>query len=316
MPSIPRKHNIVPRNLIRSTILKAMTQEEQQSQQKNRRDALQRMCLLSFFTLPHGGLQLIANAEETSDETTYESIAERASKLSSKATDITAASESAETSQLYARTSIYNFDVPVSGKQISVRDFVTRTINGEEKMPKAILIVNIKQDDPIARKNMPELITLGARFGKSGDLVIISVPSDQGYFEPDTSALIRLKLAGEYGYGINPAMQLTDKMNLLGNTAHPMMRWIQSSCRTPAGLGRIQGNFEKFLVDGQTGQPLRRYPRKYSPYDIAEDIEALIQGKQLAPPGADFQERWREAAIDSERDTYRFQKGLNYFDYQ
>jgi len=163
MPSIPSKHNIVPRNFIRSTILKALTQEEQQSQQKNRREALQRMCLLSFFTLPYGRLQLIANAEETSDETTYESIAERASKLSSKATDATAASESAETSQLDARTSIYNFDVPVSGKQISVRDFVTRTITGEEKMPKAILIVNIKQDDPIARKNMPELIALGAR---------------------------------------------------------------------------------------------------------------------------------------------------------
>lgn len=111
-------------------------------------------------------------------------------------------------------------------------------------------------------------------------------------------------------------MQLTDKINLLGNTANPMIRWIQSSCRTPAGLGRIQGNFEKFLVDGQTGQPLRRYPRKYMPFDMADDIEALIEGKPLPPPGADFLERWRESDVDSERDTYRFQKGLNYFDYQ
>lgn len=94
------------------------------------------------------------------------------------------------------------------------------------------------------------------------------------------------------------------------------IRWIQSTCRTPTGLGRIQGNFEKFLVDGQTGQPLRRYPRKYVPFDIADDIEALIDGRPLPLPGADFQERWREADIDSERDTYRFQKGLNYFDYQ
>lgn len=61
------------------------------------------------------------------------------------------------------------------------------------------------------------------RFGKTGDFVVISIPTDQGYFEPDTSALIRLKLAAEYGYGINPGMQLTDKMNLLGNTANPMV---------------------------------------------------------------------------------------------
>ena len=44
----------------------------------------------------------------------------------------------------------------------------------------------------------------------------------------------------EYGYGINPATHLTDKMNLLGTGAHPMMRWIEGTCRTPAGLGKIQ----------------------------------------------------------------------------
>jgi hypothetical protein len=144
------------------------------------------------------------------------------------------------------------------------------------------------------------------------------VPTDQGYYEPDTSALLRLKMASEYGYGINPALQLTDKMPLLGNTAHPFMRYLQSTSRTPAGLGKIQGNFEKFLIDGETGKPVRRYPRRYTPRDISDDIAALIDGgaKALPPAGSNFKERWREAAVDSERDTFRFQKGLNYFDYE
>lgn len=77
------------------------------------------------------------------------------------------------------------------------------------------------------------------RYGPSG-FAVLCIPTDQGYYEPDTSTLIRLKLRAEYGYGINPATALTDKINLLGTGAHPFMRWIQNNCRTPAGLGKIQ----------------------------------------------------------------------------
>jgi glutathione peroxidase-family protein len=67
----------------------------------------------------------------------------------------------------------------------------------------------------------------------------------------------------EYGYGINPALVLTDKMPLLGHTAHPFMRYrYLQSTSAPAhqrgGLGKIQGNFEKFLIDDETGKPVRR----------------------------------------------------------
>merc|ERR1712157_548125 len=106
----------------------------------------------------------------------------------------------------------------------------------------------------------------------------------------------------------------TDKMNLLGSKAHPGWRWLQSTARTPAGLGRIEGNFEKFLIDGRTGLPVRRYPRRYLPLNIAEDVQAIISGKPLPPPRANWAEEWRTAAAESERDTYRFEKGLNYFD--
>jgi hypothetical protein len=78
------------------------------------------------------------------------------------------------------------------------------------------------------------------RYGGKGEFVVVCSPTDQGYFEPDTSTLIRLKLASEYGYGINPASVLTDKVNLLGTGAHPFWRWLEGTCRSPAGLGRVQ----------------------------------------------------------------------------
>jgi glutathione peroxidase-family protein len=152
------------------------------------------------------------------------------------------------------------------------------------------------------------------RYGREGEFAVILCPTDQGYFEPDTSALIRLKLASEYGYGINPSTVLTDKVNMLGTGAHPFWRWLQGNCRAPSGLGRIEGNFEKFLVDARSGIPIRRYPRKYKPLDIKNDIEAIIAGRPLPPAGANYNEQWRQASVDMERDTYRFQKGLNYFD--
>jgi hypothetical protein len=80
------------------------------------------------------------------------------------------------------------------------------------------------------------------------------------------------------------------------------------------GLGRIQGNFEKFLIDGRTGLPVRRYPRKYRPLNMMEDIEAVIAGRPLPPAQAGYLEEWRMATADAERDTYRFEKGLNVFD--
>jgi glutathione peroxidase-family protein len=250
------------------------------------------------------------------EDESFASIAARASSLSREA------GEKAITSNMGAadgdtRTA-YDFDLPIGGEAISFEQIIRQSADEQTgqrtSAVKAVLVVNMKEDDPIARKDIPELITLAARYGRTGEFAVVMSPSDQGYYEPDTSQLIRLKLASEYGFGINPATVITDKVNLLGKAAHPFWRWLQKNCRTPAGLGRIEGNFEKFLIDGRTGLPLRRYPRRYKPLDITNDIEAILAGRPLPPAGANYLEQWRTASVEAERDTYRFQKGLNYYD--
>jgi hypothetical protein len=47
---------------------------------------------------------------------------------------------------------------------------------------------------------------------------------------------------------------------------------------------------------------------------MEDDIEAVIAGRSLPPARANWQEEWREAAADAKANTYRFEKGLNYFD--
>jgi len=288
----------------------------------------------------------LAAEEDATGPSSFESIAARAAKISEEvareeAAKEAAAEDTAERKREIAQRikddprTIYDFTLPVNGNAREVAELVGQTFSdgdgadgwsdggepgvnaAEERLGtrvKAILVVNIKQDDPIARKNVPELIALATKFGKKGEFSVIISPTDQGYYEPDTSALLKLKMEQEYGFVSGKQIVLTDKVNLLGTGALPFWRWLEGSCRTPAGLGKIQANFEKFLVDGRTGRPLRRYPRKYQPYDIAEDIAAVISGQRLPPAQNNFKEEWRTAAKESENDTYRFQKGLNYFD--
>jgi len=178
---------------------------------------------------------------------------------------------------------------------------------------KAIIVVNLKQDDPFSRRNIPGLMSLAAKY-RNGEVVVIASPTDQGYYEADTSQLIRLKLSSEYGLGLNPATIVTDKVNLLGTGAHPFWRWLEGSCRSPDGRGAVQANYEKFLIDGRTGRPVRRYPRKFDALDMLEDVEALVAGNKLPVSPKGWREQWREAEKDALTDTYRFQKGLNVFD--
>ena len=304
----------------------------------NRRDVITSLlnagCVLLYTSSEHDmAFAAATDTAQSGDNESFASIAERANKMSKEMDAINPQSQRRMASDSTLRPTnqtIYDFLLPITGTPTPLADIIRQEFNSKQvTIPsknetvyyqdvkvKAIIVVNIKQDDPVARKAIPELIALAAKYGRGADyeLAIIACPTDQGYYEPDTSQLLKLKLASEYGYGINPSTVVTDKVNLLGTGAVPLWRWLQNVCRTPSGLGRIQGNFEKFLIDGRSGLPLRRYPRKYRPINMMEDIEAVIAGKPLPPAQAGYLEEWRMAIADSERDTYRFEKGLNVFD--
>uniref|UniRef100_A0A7S2YFK7 TPM domain-containing protein n=1 Tax=Entomoneis paludosa TaxID=265537 RepID=A0A7S2YFK7_9STRA len=288
-------------------------QQEQSTSDHERRNVISSViAAASAVTTGLWGLGGTAFADEGGEDS-FAAIAARANQISK---DLDKENAATAANIRKSEKTIYDFTLPFEQKDIPFQDLIKQEFRDDGVKVKAILVVNIKQDDPIARRCIPELISLATKYGRNqeGALAVVCSPTDQGYYEPDTSALIRLKLASEYGYGINPATVATDKVNFLGTGAHPFWRWLEGTCRTPAGIGRIEGNFEKFLVDGLTGLPLRRYPRRYAPLNIADDIEAVIAGRPLNPARANYLEEWRSAAAEAERDTYRFEKGLNVFD--
>lgn len=95
----------------------------------------------------------------------FESIAARAAAVSAQMTADEEASRAEEERRARIAQTLkedsrcmYDFTLPVGGRDKSVAELV-----GGRDLVKAVLVVNIKQDDPLARKNIPELIALAER---------------------------------------------------------------------------------------------------------------------------------------------------------
>lgn len=135
----------------------------------------------------------------SSSSDAFESIAARAARVSQEVTQSEIAQQLADDEANQRRIdlaqklkddirTIYDFTLPVNGKAREISELIGQTFSdgssgdgwtdggeGESSTPgrmnggrvgtrvKAILVVNMKQDDPIARKNIPELIELVTR---------------------------------------------------------------------------------------------------------------------------------------------------------
>jgi hypothetical protein len=119
-------------------------------------------------------LTTMANNAMADDEG-FESIAARAARIvSSAAADEEKKQEQQDKIDADPRTA-YDFSLPISGEAIPFTEMINQEfqdVEGEKKFRrnakvKAILVVNIKQDDPLARKNIPELISLASKYVES-----------------------------------------------------------------------------------------------------------------------------------------------------
>jgi len=197
--------------------------------------------------------------------------------------------------------SAYDFDVPFRGEPVDIKPFIG----------KANIFVNVKFDDPETLQQMPGLQDLLTRYGPAG-LHVLAFPTDQGWFEADDSNTLRLKFKQVYNFGQYPSAMVFDKYDLLGGKALPLYSWMTNKLPNQWGVRRIVFDYERFLVD-ESGQPLRRYPRKYPVERMEEDVEAVLSGKPLPPPTLAFLQAWEDAKREATKSEYAFKPGLNYY---
>jgi len=115
-----------------------------------------------------------------------------------------------------------------------------------------------------------ELETLYERYRERG-LVVLAVPSnDFGEQEPGTAA----EIASFCSTRFHVEFPLTEKTHVIGSSAHPFYRWIESELGE-AGVPRW--NFHKYLI-ASDGSLAGAWPSSVKPLapEIVAEIEQLL----------------------------------------
>ena len=157
----------------------------------------------------------------------------------------------------------------------TVHDFSAIDIDGQpralsEYAGKVLLIVNVASKCGFT----PQYAGLEQlwRDYRGRGLVVLGFPCDQfGHQEPGDEAQIREFCSLNYEVDF----PLFAKVDVNGDGAHPLWRWLKDEKRGVLGTGAIKWNFSKFLV-GRDGRVIGRYAPADAPESLRGDIEAAL----------------------------------------
>ncbi|MBX3039752.1 MAG: glutathione peroxidase [Bdellovibrionaceae bacterium] len=162
---------------------------------------------------------------------------------------------------------------------MSSQDFysfsVKKSDGGEQSMAdfkgKAVIVVNVASKCGFT----PQYEGLEALYEKYKDqgLMIVGFPSNQfGSQEPGSNEEIQSFCKLNYGVTF-PVM---GKVDVNGDKAEPLYKWLKSSAPGLLGTEAIKWNFTKFLI-GKDGKIIDRYAPTTKPEDMDKDIQKALK---------------------------------------
>jgi glutathione peroxidase len=155
-------------------------------------------------------------------------------------------------------------------------DFSARTLEGVEQplsayQGKVLLIVNVASKCGFTPQ-YEGLEALHRKLSPEG-FAVLGFPCDQfGHQEPGNEAEIRNFCSLNY----DVTFPLFAKIEVNGEGAHPLFRYLKKAAPGVLGSEGIKWNFTKFLVDGQ-GRVVKRYAPTDKPESIEKDISGLLK---------------------------------------
>jgi len=157
----------------------------------------------------------------------------------------------------------------------TAHDFNARTLDGDETAladykGQVLLIVNTASKCGFTPQ-YEGLEKLHRELGPSG-LSVLGFPCDQfGHQEPGDEEEIRTFCSLSY----DVTFPMFAKVEVNGDGAHPLWRWLKEEKPGLLGMKGIKWNFTKFLVDRE-GRVVSRYAPTDKPESIRKDIEKLL----------------------------------------
>ncbi len=135
---------------------------------------------------------------------------------------------------------------------------------------KTLLIVNVASRCGFTSQ-YGGLQTLYDTYREKG-LVVLGFPCDQfGHQEPGDEEEIKNFCSLTYSV----TFPMFSKIEVNGDNAHPLYRYLKSAKKGLLGTEAIKWNFTKFLV-APDGAVLKRYAPTDTPASIAADLAALL----------------------------------------
>jgi len=159
----------------------------------------------------------------------------------------------------------------------AIHDFTVRDIDGNERRldewrGKVLLIVNVASKCGFT----PQYAGLEQlwRTWRERGLVVLGFPCDQfGHQEPGDEAAIREFCDTSFGV----TFPLFAKIEVNGEHAHPLYRWLKHEGKGILGSEAIKWNFTKFLVDAN-GDVVKRYAPTDTPEKIGKELARYLGG--------------------------------------
>lgn len=157
-----------------------------------------------------------------------------------------------------------------------IYDFEVQTINGEtttleEYKGKVLLIVNTASGCGLTPhyKGLQQLYSTY----KDKGLVVLGFPCNQfAGQEPGTEEEIQHFC--EINYQVS--FPLFGKIDVKGENAHPLYKYLVENTPAPYHTGEIEWNFVKFLID-RSGNIVKQIPARTEPEALEADIQQLLE---------------------------------------
>jgi len=161
----------------------------------------------------------------------------------------------------------------------NVYDFEAQRIDGStvplrEYQGKPLLIVNTASACGFTPQ-FGGLEELHQTYGPRG-LVVLGFPCNQ-FGAQDPGSNDEIAQFCQVNYGVSFPMMA--KVDVKGDDAHPLYRWLCAEAPGLLGSKSIKWNFTKFLV-GRDGRVIGRYGPQDTPASLAKDIEKALAWEQ------------------------------------
>lgn len=161
---------------------------------------------------------------------------------------------------------LYDFSASaLDGKKIDLKQY----------KGKVVLVVNTASQCGLTPQ-YAGLEALQQKYRQRGlGLEVLGFPCNQfGGQEPGDAAQIGAFCQKNYGV----SFRMFEKIEVNGDGAHPLYKWLTQSSPDQSGSEPIKWNFAKFLI-GPDGNVVKRYAPQTEPAQLEGEIEKLIAAK-------------------------------------